>query len=200
MDTSTALTLVFPQDTHQKINQIRSIHDQAYNRWFPHINFLFPFVPVDQFDEIVNRLAHLNNFDSFELNMNSIGYFNHKLVTNFHLKAENDSNLQKLFKIIREALPEIKCKHDVFHPHLTLGQFPKNEIDQRKRELESWLGSGIKITVDRIQLINRDKTNGTPFEINREILLRQNNASVNSYDITDCHVSIIARKTPERFF
>lgn len=171
MDTCTALTLVFPQESHTKINEIRSKYDKAFPRWFPHINFLFPFVPVNKFDDITNRLSHLENFGDFELDMNSIGYFLQGPNATFHLKTNDESKLQQLFKLIREALPEIPCKHNEFHPHLTIGQFPKNEINQRKQELEAWLGTGIKIHVDQINLINRGKTDGTPFKINKTVSL-----------------------------
>lgn len=51
-DTSTALTLIISPTYHQKINEIRSKHDKAYPRWMPHINFMFPFVPLEQFPEV----------------------------------------------------------------------------------------------------------------------------------------------------
>ena len=171
MDTTTALTLVFPEETHQKINEIRSKYDKAYPRWAPHINFIFPFVPVEKFDEIHKRLSVLNNFGSFALNMNQIGYFTQGADTTFHLKPENDANLQKLFDAIKTILPEVTIKHAKFTPHLTLAQFPTSQLNQRKSELESWLGNGIKIIVDKIHLINR--TGILPFKINREVPLCQ---------------------------
>jgi len=171
METCTALTLIFPESTHSKINQIRSVHDKAYPKWPPHINFIFPFVPLECFDEIASKLTHLGEFGEFNLVMNQIGYFDQGTTTTFHLKPENDAKLQRLFQLIREALPDIPVKRDVFHPHLTLGQFPKSEIESRKRDLEKWLGDGVSIIVDRIHLIWRDKNVGTPFEIKREIKL-----------------------------
>lgn len=169
MDTKTALTLVFPENTHQPINEIRSKYDKAYPRWFPHINLLFPFVPVDKFAEVADRLKILANFGKFTLNMNQIGYFEQGATATFHLKPENDAQLQGLFALIRETLPEIPSKHEAFAPHLTIGQFPKEDAIKQKTILEAWLDEGIKITVDRIHLISRD--GDTPFKINQEILL-----------------------------
>ena len=178
MDTTSALTLAFPDDTHQKINEIRSKYDKAYPRWMPHINFIFPFVPVDKFDEIANRLSCLNNFGGFELELNTIGYFIQGSNVTFHAKPDNDSKLQNLFKLITEVLPEIESKREQFHPHLTLAQFPRLEIDIRKQELIQWLGSGIKIKVDRIHLIKRDGAD-TPFKIVKEVLLYISNPQPN---------------------
>lgn len=177
MDTCTALTLVFPIGTHSKINEIRSKHDKAYGRWFPHINFLFPFVSVGEFDNIANRLSRLQTFGAFDLDMNTVGYFMQGSTATFHLKPSDDTKLQQLYKLIREILPEIPCKRNEFHPHLTLGQFPKYEINQRKNELEAWLGSGIKIHVNQIHLISRSRNDGTPFQIDNAIMLNTNNIS-----------------------
>ena len=173
MDTCTALCLVFPTETHQKINEIRTKYDKAYPRWMPHINFIFPFVPAERFDEMAARLGDLGSFGGFDLHMNQIGYFDQGQTVTFHIKPSNQILLQRLFNTIRLALPEIEVKHDEFHPHLTLGQFPKSEIEIRQAELKTWLGSGIQVKVDRIHMINRNKTDGAPFQINREISLTQ---------------------------
>lgn len=173
MDTTTALTLVAPACHWDKINEIRQHQDKAYPRWFPHINFLFPFVPVQRFDDIKFRLnTALKDFGPFVLEMKTIGYFEQGKVATFHLKPVNDSKLQALYQIIRQTLPEVEVKRDEFHPHMTLAQCKKSEVPAKMAELQQWLGGGITMNIDRICLINRSKTDqGVPFSIHTEILL-----------------------------
>ena len=166
--TTTALSLIVPQEHWTKINEMRSKYDRAFYRWKPHINFLFPFVPQDKFPEIAEKLGEkLKGFKPFNLYFNDIGYFKNNKNYTFHLKPQDDSQLRLFFKIIQEALPNIENKK--FNPHLTLGQSKKADFDSRLKELQVWLGNGLSFTVDRICLLNRSEMN--PFSVNREIFL-----------------------------
>lgn len=174
METTTALTLVAPSEHHKKINEIRTTQDKAYPRWFPHINFLFPFVPVDRFDDVKNRLINaLKGFGPFTLEMKTIGYFDQGKVCTFHLKPTDDSKLQALYQIIRKTLPEVTVKRDDFHPHMTLAQCKKADAPTKKKELEAWLGAGMTMKIDHICLISRSKTDqSVPFSVHTEIPLQ----------------------------
>jgi 2'-5' RNA ligase len=173
-DTTTALTLIVPEHVWDRINGIRKDHDSAYSRWMPHVNFLFPFVSVELFDEYHEKLQNaLKGFGQIELHFDKIGHFGQKGGVTVNLQLNNDSALQKLFGIINSIIPEIKPKHNEFHPHLTLGQFKKAELDGKLKELNEWLGDGITVTIDNIYMINRSKTDGNvPFSINRTISLK----------------------------
>lgn len=174
MDTTTALTLVAPSIHWDKINEIRKHQDKAYPRWFPHINFIFPFVPVERFEEMKERLTNaLKNFGTFSIEMKTIGYFEQGKVATFHLKPTDDSKLQELYRIIRKTLPEdVEVKRDDFHPHMTLAQCKKSEIPAKMAELQVWCGNGMTMNIDRICMISRSKTDqSVPFSIHTEILL-----------------------------
>ena len=174
LDTTTALTLIVPESCWDKINAIRKEHDAAYYRWVPHINLNFPFVPVELFPAYHEKLqAALMGFGTIDLHFDKIGFFNQKGTATVNLQLSDDKDLQRLFKIIRNTIPEVKPKHPEFHPHLTIGQFKKTELDAKLKELNTWLGDGIKVTVDSIYMINRSKTDNTvPFSINRTISLK----------------------------
>lgn len=166
MDPTTALTLLVCEPYCTKINEIRCKYDRAYPRWQPHINFLFPFVEIERFPEIENKLQSvLNEFGKFNLVFNQLGYFSQGKNVTFHLKVSDDEKLQELFQKIRDVLPEIKPKHDKFEPHLTLGQCKKTEVESILDNLRAnWLGFGFTVEVQNISLINRSKTdNLVPF-------------------------------------
>lgn len=51
--TWTALIISPPQDKWDNIQEIRKVHDKAYQRWMPHINIAFPFVKPENFDQFI---------------------------------------------------------------------------------------------------------------------------------------------------
>ncbi|AYV80841.1 MAG: hypothetical protein Harvfovirus8_2 [Harvfovirus sp.] len=173
MDVTTALALVIATENQEKIDQIRSKKDRAWPRWPPHINFLFPFVPLENFDDIMMRLSeNLKGFSEFTIELNDVGYFKQGKNITYHLKPKDDTKIQQLAEIITKTLPEIKMKHEKFQPHVTLGQSSKGELDTIIAELKTWLGTGIRVKVDKISFLVRSRSDTTvPFSINRELAL-----------------------------
>jgi len=101
MDVTTALTLVIPDKFHDLINSIRKEHDRAYPRWMPHINFIFPFVSEDKFENIRQRLIpEISFFGAFELELNEIGSFKQGKNVTMHLKSTDSTQLKALFTVV----------------------------------------------------------------------------------------------------
>jgi 2'-5' RNA ligase len=174
METTTALTLVIPNEYHNDINDIRKLYDRAYPRWMPHINFLFPFVAEDKFDDIINKLTPiLQSFGSFELDLSEIGYFKQGKNVTMHIKPKDSTKLKQLFELIKKTLPDVPTKHDEFNAHLTIGQFKNSEVNVKVVEMTNWIkDKDFKCTVDHICILQRSKTdNNVPFSVNRKIML-----------------------------
>ena len=75
--TFTALAII-PKDI-QQIQEIRKVHDPAYERWPPHINICFPFVDPAEFDHVFNTLEkEFSTFPAFNIQFNTIDCFNKK--------------------------------------------------------------------------------------------------------------------------
>lgn len=152
-DTTTALAIVIDSKYHDKINEIRSKKDRAYPRWMPHINFIFPFVPEDNFDDIYDKLKDPLNLKLFELTFDKINYFSQgKNGYTFHLEPDAQSiiKLREIYDQIKVSLPLIQLKSkskskdgNEFHPHCTIGQCSKSQDDLNKmqKELNDWLNS-----------------------------------------------------------
>jgi 2'-5' RNA ligase len=174
-DVTTALTLVIPEEFHDKINIIRSKYDKAAVRWMPHINFLFPFVPLHQFEMVgvaIEKELKLNNITSFNMTLDDIGYFKQKGEYTIHLKGNNNSDIIKLNTILCKALVPlgIKSKHAVFNPHLTIAQCKVADFDNMIDTLNLWLSDiNINFTVDKIHMISR--SGDSPFVVKRVINL-----------------------------
>lgn len=179
---TTALSILLVNEIELNfVNEIRSKYDKSFLRWMPHINLLFPFVNEEQFDKVINILQPiLLNIDSFNINMNEIGYFSQgKDKITVHIKSSNDDKLQELYNIICLNLPQelkelITAKHyHKFNPHLTIGQFSKSNKLSTLNELKLWLGDGFILKIDKISILQRSKINiKEPFHIEKEIFLK----------------------------
>lgn len=166
---TTALAILIPVPYRSQITAIRSQFDAAFPRWMPHINFLFPFVPMTQFAKVVTQLQKLTQVKAFELQFTEIGYFRRRRDITFHLKPSLQSQvyLNQIWEIIRTTLPEIQPQHSQFVPHLTLAQCSNAQFDQMLTKLTIWLGTGLTIPIKCLSFIHR--TNADPFQIHTEI-------------------------------
>lgn len=167
-ETTTALTLVVPTNLHGVINSIRKTYDKAYLRWMPHINFLFPFVPEERFEEIKSKLAPaLKSFGSFKVDLSEIGFFKQAKGVTIHIKPKDPTKLEALFEVIRQAIPDVMPKHNEFHPHLTIAQCKLSEADEKIEDFKLWVRENdFEFTVDNICILQRSKTDqNVPFSV-----------------------------------
>jgi poly(A) polymerase len=180
MDTTTALAIVTDSKTALKCNEIRSKYDKAHNRWMPHINLLFPFVPTLKFDKIKELLD--GKFESFEIPLTEIGFFSQKKDATFHVKPDKKTTkkLEEIYKTILTLLEtEVNFKTKPFHPHLTLAQCKKGDKDAMLKELNEWLGKGLTIKFELV-LLNRSPSSGDKMEIIKTISCTSSSAAVST--------------------
>src|SRR5665648_52021 len=149
-----------------------------YNRWCCHCNFVFPFVSVDCFPEIQQRLEkaiQLQQFEQFEIVLDEIGWFSQgKGQVTVHLKPSNKSQFNKLFQLIRQTVPEAEYKHSQMEPHLTLAQCSSGDLEQITQLIRKTIPLPIVCSMDncRLSLLNRSKQdNDAPFEIHSTVNL-----------------------------
>lgn len=172
-DVTTALTLIVPEQFHERINNIRTKYDRAYPRWMPHVNYIFPFVPAEQFEDVKSRLTEaLSSVSKFTLELTELGNFKQKGNVTFHLRPKSQEGVERVFNAIRAALPEVPVKHPTFQAHMTLGQCKGKDFKKTKSEVETEVDpSSIVFEVDCVYIIQRSKEDKTPFEIVHRIPL-----------------------------
>jgi hypothetical protein len=51
-----AVILMPSPEIWKQIQDIRAKYDKSYERWMPHINLLYPFVPAEQFETVADKL------------------------------------------------------------------------------------------------------------------------------------------------
>jgi len=75
---TSAIIVSPPQEMWSSIQAIRSKHDKSYVRWMPHINLIYPFVPANEFANIVGPLTQgLSSLQPFNLTFDSFDFFEH---------------------------------------------------------------------------------------------------------------------------
>ena len=181
-DTTTALTLIIPQDFHEKINKIRQNYDGAFPRWMPHVNFIFPFIEEEHFEDVVTKLTEAFKTDGvkpFTLQLNKLEYFSKTVkdrktrkktkMATFHLKTDDQSGLDQVFNTIKKTLPNVQIKHPTFQAHMTLGQCEQKDFATLKETFDL---DDMEFEVDKIYIIQRSKEDkSVPFKIVHEIPL-----------------------------
>ena len=167
-DVTTALTLIIPEQFHSQINSVRGKYDRAYPRWMPHVNYIFPFVPADQFDDVKNKLTiALLSVSKFTIELTELDNFKQKGNVTFHLRPKSQSDLDTVFNAIRHALPEVPVKHPSFQAHMTLGQCKNKEFAKVSNEVKSALElPSFTFEINSVYIIQRSHDDkNAPFEI-----------------------------------
>jgi hypothetical protein len=56
---TSACVVIPPQKLWNQIQQIRSLYDKSFERWPPHINLIYPFIPESLFETYLNDMRSL---------------------------------------------------------------------------------------------------------------------------------------------
>ena len=174
---TTAVVIIPPKDNWHEIQKIRKIHDRQFQRWMPHINLIYPFKPLTEFDNISEIFkVECKGIDSFNISLNQFSYFNHgKENYTLWLKPEPVNPLINLQLQLQKLVPEYNDLNKFkggYKPHLSVGQvkgkdFIKNLILFLLKEWRS-----IKFTIKSIYFIARQKEKESYFEVIMEIPLK----------------------------
>ena len=114
-------------EVYSKIQAIRQRHDRQIKRWPLHINLLYPFVPVQDFEESATKLAvALHDTSSFNVTLQNIQHFSHGRKSCTAWLAPNEKEqfvaLQSACHAVFPHCDDLSSKKGGFTPHLTVGQ------------------------------------------------------------------------------
>ncbi|EFR04098.1 DUF455 domain-containing protein [Nannizzia gypsea CBS 118893] len=163
----TALCIVPPRHLWQDIDRLRSLYDQAYGRWPPHINLIYPFVPTDRLPDasrlIQEKLNSLKQSperqDGVTIQSGPAGYFRNRGGHTVHLTLENGTRnqLRYLRASILEALGHDGKEERDYCPHLTIGQTKADE-DLRDFLLDKTnMLPAVHWDLDHLVILHREK-------------------------------------------
>lgn len=172
----TGLVVIPPRDAWAPIQAIRAEHDRKVLRWMPHITLVYPFVPLERFDEAAGRLAPaLGSIGRFEVGLNRFETFVHPRDRyTVWLRPEPEEPLVALQAAAWSASwdgPPPRPPWRRFRPHLSVGQAEGRPAMLRLLEnlRKSW--PGLKFPVDRVAMIARDDLPDDTFRVVRELPL-----------------------------
>jgi len=152
-----AVVIMPPEDLWPSIQEIRKVHDKAYERWPPHINMLYPFVESQNFPACVVPIQlALSSIQPFKLTFEHFRNFGHGTMYLQPKTAAN--NVHVVQSALEDCFPYCndlsKKSKGGFTPHLSVGQFPKNELQKTTATFQStW--KPIEFTVSEVCLISR---------------------------------------------
>jgi len=158
-----------PRRFVERIQKIRTPHDKSNPRWMPHVPVVYPFVPNDEFPRAAQLLKPvLKNVKPFTVKLAKLSAYTSK--TGSTMFAVPETNPPKAFsdlqRAIEVALPEyndlVLKSESGFAPHLTLGQFDKEGIEET---VAKWQAQWQPIEWDVKELYMVSRNGDVPFEV-----------------------------------
>jgi poly(A) polymerase len=171
-----ALCIIPPPELQAEIQSLRRLYDEQFERWMPHINLLYGFLPESMFPLVEKALLiALAEIQPFEISLETIEAFHHGKSDTVWLKADQNgmAAMQELQKALVKLFPQCteQNRGGKFTPHLSLGKFRGEDRKTLSGRLREWNGAwpGLRFKVDRICLISR--RGEEPFEVREEVFL-----------------------------
>jgi len=172
----TAIVVIPPEEAWVPIQAIRQTRDRNYRRWMPHITMVYPFVPMRQFEPVIDELAEsCRAVRPFDITLAEFRAFRHRGGrSTVYLAPEPTGALIALHGALLNCFPD--CDDTAgfkrgFTPHLSVGQSVGR---QETRELVDTLNSSwreLSFGVSQISLIWRNDYPDDTFRIAHQVAL-----------------------------
>ncbi len=127
-----------------------------------HLTLLFIGESNDQ--EKIKKLLEQINFESFSIETDKLGYFEHQnRLKVFWLGFAKSNELNALQKQIRDLLPFVESDHNQFNPHLTIARAnPDVDASRLKEKILRYEVPVLCINVYSVKLYSSVLQNGKP--------------------------------------
>jgi len=177
---SSAVVIIPPKEIWESIQEIRKIYDRNINRWMPHITLLYPFRPINQYEDIEKSFSEIcKNFKPIEVYLKSFSFFPHGY-QKYTLWIDPEPNIsiiefqKKIQKIVPDCNDVNKYKIG-FRPHLSVGQIKgKNKLNKIITDLQTnWEEK--KFILNKIYFISREESKTSKFKISKQFQFKRNN-------------------------
>jgi 2'-5' RNA ligase len=170
----TAVVLIPPLEVWEPIQGIRRRYDRQFKRWMPHITLLYPFRPMERFEEVRPAIEDCcARMERFDLTLRTLDSFEHACRNyTMWLAPEPAEPVVALQSALLECAPDcndVNLHSGGFLPHLSIGQaHSARELEDRMRRIRSAF-EPIRFTAAEIALIRRGPDRADPFQVDRLI-------------------------------
>ena len=174
---TTACVIVPPKEFCESIQEIRKKYDKQFKRWMPHINLIYPFRPIEYFNDLINRFCETcKNIESFTVSLKNFRFFHHNPQNyTIWVYPEPIESIKKLQLELIKTIPDCNDLNNFengYTPHLSVGQV-KGKLNLLKTiELLQKQWKEISFSLKNIYFISRENVKGSNFSILEEIPLK----------------------------
>eukprot|EP01119_Soliformovum_irregulare_P006620 TRINITY_DN1883_c12_g1_i2.p1 TRINITY_DN1883_c12_g1~~TRINITY_DN1883_c12_g1_i2.p1 ORF type:complete len:834 (-),score=304.11 TRINITY_DN1883_c12_g1_i2:16-2517(-) len=171
-----AVVIIPDPSQWEPIEKIRRNSDKSYQRWMPHINLLYPFLPGGELRSASLKIHKaVAEISPFKISLSQFGYFTHEGVNAtvwLNPEAENNA-IHNLQNVLQHEFPELddlsKKSAEGYNPHLTVSQVPRDQAPAYVKKYQTnW--SQLEFQVENVYVIHR--TEDKPFRIMYRIPLK----------------------------
>lgn len=122
----TALCLIPPPHLWGPVNTLRSLNDEKFTKWPPHVTLVYPFVKPEALPDAVEALSQLDlmqDGDDISINLDEVGVFSQRRHSTVFIRpkpTQEQNRLSELRDRIYRFLGWPKGRR--YQPHLTVAQ------------------------------------------------------------------------------
>lgn len=172
---TSALVVIPPEHLWSPIQAIRREHDPSFERWMPHINLVYGFVPEEHFEAAAEAIAAaLRGRTPPTIRLEGLKRFDHRASSTVWLAPHSGGALEALQRELAVIFPNCDEQGERsgggFNPHLTVAKIggSEGEIAGKMTQWQAGLRP-LEFVADAVYLISRREAE--PFKIRRRVAI-----------------------------
>ncbi|KAK3390399.1 2'-5' RNA ligase superfamily-domain-containing protein [Podospora didyma] len=136
----TALCIVPPKHIWPSVERLRALYDQAYEKWPPHVNLIYPFVRPDQLPIAAEAIEYVlsqpyrdQEEDMLRVSLDAGDVFKHKHDNTIYLHDSDEARSARLANLRRDVLRALgHSQTGGYQMHMTVAQSEDAESSAHK--------------------------------------------------------------------